>query len=111
LGLGPLLAEKSIFEEAIEQEFLVWNPTRKLNIPKNLRPKDKRILSWEEMWSILAKTARRDRLLLMLDMTAALHPSELFALRWRSFDNRNTLSITETVYRRNFDRSGRRPGV
>ena len=27
----------------------------------------------------------------MLDMTEALRPSELFALRWRSFDNRNTL--------------------
>jgi integrase len=47
----------------------------------------------------LASTARRDRLLLMLDMTAALRPSELFALRWRSFDSCNTLSITETVYR------------
>ena len=31
--------------------------------------------------------------------TRALRPSELFALRWKSFDSRNTLSITETVYR------------
>jgi integrase len=100
---------KSIFDEAIEQEFLVWDPTRKLNIPKNLRPKDKRVLNWEEMWSILAKTARRDRLLFMLDMTAALRPSELFALRWRSFDNRNTLSITETVYRRKLRPFGKTP--
>jgi integrase len=88
---------KSIFDEAIEQEFLVKDPTRKLTIPKNLRPKDKAILSWDEMWLILAKTARRDRLLLLLDMTEALRPSELFALRWRSFDDHNTLSITETV--------------
>ena len=100
---------KSIFDEAIEQEFLVMDPTRKLKIPKNLRPKDKRILSWEQMWSILAKTARKDRLLLMLDMTAALRPSELFALRWRSFDNRNTLSITETVYRRKLRPFGKTP--
>jgi integrase len=100
---------KSIFDEAIEQEFLVIDPTRKLKIPKNLRPKDKRILSWEQMWSILAKTARKDRLLLMLDMTAALRPSELFALRWRSFDNRNTLSITETVYRRKLRPFGKTP--
>ena len=76
------------------------DPTRKLKIPKNLRPKDKRILSWEELRSILANAARRDRLLLMLEMTDALRPSELFALRWRSFDDCNTLSITETVYRR-----------
>lgn len=101
---------KSIFDEAIEQEFLVKDPSRKLKIPKNLRPKDKRILSWEELWSILAETARRDRLLLLLDMTEALRPSELFALRWRSFDNLNTLSITETVYRRQIRPFGKTPG-
>jgi len=101
---------KSIFDEAVEQEFLVKDPSRKLKIPKNLRPKDKRILSWEELWSILAETARRDRLLLLLDMTEALRPSELFALRWRSFDNLNTLSITETVYRRQIRPFGKTPG-
>ena len=90
---------KSIFDEAIEQEFLVKDPTRKLKIPKNLRPKDKRVLGWDQLWSILAKSPRRDRLLLALDMTEALRPSELFALRWRCFDDCNTLSITETVYR------------
>ncbi|HWB32932.1 MAG TPA: tyrosine-type recombinase/integrase [Acidobacteriaceae bacterium] len=90
---------RSIFDEAIEQEFLTKDPTRKLKIPKNLRPKDKRVLDWNQLWLILASSGRRDRLLLMLDMTAALRPSELFALRWKSFDSRNTLSITETVYR------------
>jgi len=90
---------KSIFDEAIEQEFLMKDPTRKLKIPKNLRPKDKRVLTWEQMWLALAQTGRRDRLLLMLDLTEALRPSELFALRWRSFDNRNKLTITETVYK------------
>ena len=50
---------KSIFDEAIEQEFLTKDPTRKLRIPRNLRPKDKRVLSWEQLWSILAKTCRR----------------------------------------------------
>jgi integrase len=49
---------------------------------------------------VLLHTSRRDRVLLMLDMTEALRSSELFALRWPSFDNNGTLSITETVYRR-----------
>ena len=91
---------KSIFDEAIEQGFLVKDPTRKLKIPRNLRPKDKQVLTWDQLRDILATAARRDRLLLMLDMTEALRPSELFALRWISFDNKNTLSLTETVYRR-----------
>ncbi len=91
---------KSIFDEAIEQEFLVKDPSRTLKIPKNLRPKDKQVLTWDQMGAILAQAKRRDRLVLMLDMTDALRPSELFALRWQSFDNANTLSLTETVYRR-----------
>ena len=33
---------KSIFDEAIEQEFLVKDPSRKVKIPKNLRPKASR---------------------------------------------------------------------
>src|SRR5271156_2017948 len=101
---------KSIFDEAIEQEFLVKDPSRKLKIPKNLRPKDKRVLSWEQMWSILEIASRRDRLLLALDMTEALRPSELFALRWRSFDDQNTLTLTETVYRRKLRSFGKTPG-
>jgi integrase len=101
---------KSIFDEAIEQEYLAKDPTRKLKTPKNLRPKDKRVLTWEQMWSILAIAGRRDRLLLALDMTEALRPSELFALRWRSFDDRNALSITETVYRRRLRSYGKTPG-
>src|SRR3984885_3030600 len=58
---------KSIFDEAIEQEFLVKDPTRKLKSPKNLRPKDKQILTWEQLRAVLAKATRRDRILLMLD--------------------------------------------
>ena len=36
---------KSIFDEAIEQEFLSKDSTRKLKIPSNLRPKDKQVLT------------------------------------------------------------------
>jgi integrase len=43
-------------------------------------------------------------------MTEALRPSELFALRWRSFDDGNTLSITETVYRRKLRPYGKTSG-
>src|SRR5260370_3943917 len=100
---------KSIFDEVIEQEFLVRDPTRTLKIPKNLRPKDKQILTWEQMRAILATAARRGRLILMLDMTDALRPSDLFALRWQSFDDANTLSLTETVYRRELRPYGKTP--
>ena len=100
---------KSIFGEVIEQEFLVKDPTRTLKIPKNLRPKDKQILTWEQLRAVLEAASRRDRILLMLDMTDALRPSELFAFRWKSFDDLNTLSITETIYRREIRPFGKTP--
>ena len=102
---------KSIFDEAIEQEFLVKDPTRKLKIPKNLRPKDKQILTWEQLRAVSGRSTHSETAsLLMLDMTDALRPSELFAIRWRSFDDENTLSITETVYRRKIRPFGKTPG-
>src|ERR1700729_791969 len=107
---ATLIYPKSIFDEAIEQELLVKDPTRTLKIPKNLRSKDKQILTWEQLRAVLDAAAQRDRILLMLDMTDALRPSELFAFRWKSFDDVNTLSITETIYRRKIRPFGKTPG-
>jgi len=45
----------------------------------------------------------------MLDMTDALRPSELFPLRWRTFDDENTLDLTETVYRGELRPFGKTP--
>ena len=45
----------------------------------------------------------------MLDMTDALRPSELFAIRWRTFDDGNTLDLTETVYRGEIRAFGKTP--
>ena len=42
-------------------------------------------------------------------MTDAHRPSELFALRWQSFNDGNTLSLTETVYRRKLRPFGKTP--
>jgi integrase len=89
---------KSIFAEAVEQDFLLKDPTRVIKIPRNLREKDKTTLTWHQLRSVLASVTTRDRMLLTLEMTNALRPSELFALRWRSFDG-SRLTISETIYR------------
>jgi integrase len=72
---------KSIFAEAVEQDFLLKDPTRGIKIPRNLREKDKTTLTWHQLRAVLAGVATRDRMLLTLEMTDALRPSELFALR------------------------------
>ena len=89
---------KSIFSEAVEQDFLLKDPSRNVTSPLNLRSKNKTVLTWDLLRLVLASLPHRDLVLLTLEMTDALRPSELFALRWRSFEG-SKLTITETVYR------------
>lgn len=70
---------KDIFAEAVEQDFLVKDPARKVSPPAHLRETDKTTLTWEQLRDALGALALRDRILLELDMTNALRPSELFA--------------------------------
>src|SRR5215469_1208220 len=91
---------RDIFSEAVDQDFLLKDPARKLTVPSQLRDTDKTTLTWRQLRDALSKLALRDRILLELDMTNALRPGELFALRWRCFDHAEcTMRLTETVYR------------
>ena len=40
---------KSIFAEAVEQDFLLKDPTRGIKTPRNLREKDKTTLTWRQL--------------------------------------------------------------
>lgn len=91
---------KAIFEEAIDLGLAGRNPARKLILPKQLRPVDKTTLTWDQLRMVLAAAPRRDRILLMLDMTETFRPSELFALCWIGFDlGKRTLTVLQTAYR------------
>jgi len=70
-----------------------------VKVPTQLRETDKTTLTWEQLRKALSEVSVRDRLLLELDMTNALRPSELFALRWRCFNPAaSTMTVSETVY-------------
>jgi integrase len=91
---------RDIFVEAVDQDFLVKDPARKLKVPTQLRDTDKTTLTWEQLRKALSKLSLRDRILLELDMTNALRPSELFALKWKSFNSKeSSMSVSETVYK------------
>jgi integrase len=91
---------RDIFAEAVDQDFLVKDPARKLKVPAQLRATDTTTLTWEQLRLALSKLSLRDRVLLELDMTNALRPSELFAFRWKRFDYpASTLTVAETVYK------------
>jgi integrase len=91
---------RDIFAEAVDQDFLVKDPARKVKVPSQLRDTDTTTLTWNQLRLALVELDLRDRILLELDMTNALRPSELLAFRWKSFDyEASTLKIIETVYK------------
>ena len=91
---------KAIFAEAVDQDFLPKDPARKVKTPANLRETDKTVLTWEQLAAALARLDLRDRILMKLDMTNALRPSELFAFRWKCHRPASlSLTIVETIYK------------
>ena len=90
---------RDIFAEAVEQDFLTKDPARKVTVPSQLRETDRTTLTWEQLRDALLQLALRDRVLLELDMTNALRPSELFALRWKCFNYAESkMQVSETAY-------------
>lgn len=91
---------RDIFSEAVDQDFLTKDPSIKVKVPARLRATDKTTLTWDQLRAALDDMESHDRVCLELDMTNALRPSELFALRWCRWDAANLkMNIVETVYK------------
>src|SRR5712691_1744432 len=91
---------RDIFAEAVDQDFLVKDPARKVTVPTQLRDTDRTTLTWSQLRGALSKLNLRDRILLELDMTTARRHGELFALRWQCFSHAEcTMRLIETVYK------------
>jgi len=99
---------RDIFEEAVDQDFLVKDPSARVKVPSGLRESDTTTLTWQQLRLALESVDAKDRILLELDMTDALRPSELFALRWKCFDAEDSsLTLQETVYKGNIRNWGK----
>jgi integrase len=91
---------RDIFSEAADQDFLTKDPSLKVKVPARLRATDTTTLTWDQLRAALDDMESHDRVCLELDITNALRPSELFALRWRRWDAANLkMNIVETVYK------------
>ncbi len=91
---------RDIFAEAVDQDFLSKDPARKVKVPTQLRDTDTTTLTWDQLRRAHLELDPRDRILLELDMTNALRPSELLGFRWKCFDyEASSLKIMETVYK------------
>ena len=91
---------QAIFAEAVDQDFIGKDPARTIKVPAHLKETDKTVLSWEQLRAVLSRLERRDRILLELEMTNALRPSELFGLKWKCLDpSASSIKIEETTYK------------
>ncbi len=91
---------RAIFAEVVEQDFLPKDPARAIKVPAELKETDKTTLNWDQLRAELSRLPLRDRILLTLDMTNVLRPSELFGLRWSCFNPEICLiEIKETTYK------------
>ena len=91
---------QAIFAEAVDQDFIGKDPARTIKVPVHLKETDKTVLSWDQLRAVLSRLGRCDRILLELEMTNALRPSELFGLKWKCFDQAtSSIKIEETTYK------------
>jgi integrase len=76
-----LIWSRAILEEAVDQDFIVKNPARKL-VPPETRPENKRFLQLHEIPMVLSRVSFREALVLRMSFVLGLRPGELLALRW-----------------------------
>lgn len=94
---------RSIFAEAVDQDFLSKDPARMVKVPANLREVDRTTLTWDQLRAALERLGEqslRNWILVKIDMSNALRPSEVFPLRWRCLlEETRALDIQETLYK------------
>jgi integrase len=94
---------KSMCGEAVEQDFLAKDPSRKLKRPKTRKP-DETVLEWPQYQAVIdAAQTLQNKLAIKVGSGTAVRPGELFGFRWRSLEHlpngRHVLRVTETVYK------------
>jgi integrase len=102
-GRSGICHLKSMCSEAVEQDFLAKDLSRKLKRPKTRKP-DETILAWPQYQSVIdAAQTLRDKLAIKVGSGTAVRPGELFGFRWRSLEllqnGRHALRVKETVYK------------
>jgi len=86
----------SILDEAVELEFLIKNPARKLVVPKSGKRTATKHLKPDQIPVILFHLSNRDRLIVRMFLVLGLRPGELFALRWNDKEQ-NSLRIDSSI--------------
>ena len=103
---------KHIFDTALDLDFIVKDPARRLELPRTFpvrinEPENavysgKPYLSIAQLRKLLAMMEGRNRLITQFASLMAMRPSEIFALQWKAYSDEN-LTIFSRIYRNKFD--------
>jgi integrase len=88
---------RQLFRMAVNDGLLPRNPAELLHTPKPAR-RDKRVLSLDELCTILSALPLRERLIISLAAISGLRPGEILALQWGEIAA-DGLRITRAIYR------------
>ena len=86
----------SILGEAVEMEFLLKNPARKLAVPRSGKKSASLPLTPQQAPQVLSQLNDRDRLIVLMFLVLGLRPGEMFALRWND-KQQNCLRIDSSI--------------
>ena len=88
---------KQIFDMAMSEGLLELNPALLLFCPKTAKRPNRRIMTIEQIGSMLRVLDIRERLIAKFCVLAGLRPGEVFALRWGRVEEK-FLAVREGVY-------------
>jgi integrase len=87
---------KASFEYALDEDLVIKNPARKLEIPTIQKDVCERFLSLEEIGALLSEAEPREHLVLHILAACGLRPAEVLVLRIEDFDG-TKLRIDEAL--------------
>ncbi|HEY4360293.1 MAG TPA: tyrosine-type recombinase/integrase [Bryobacteraceae bacterium] len=89
---------RQIFRMAVNDGLLQRNPAELLHAPTRNHQRDKRVLSLDELRTLLAALPLREKLVISLAGISGLRPGEILGLQWHDLQP-DGLHITRGIYR------------
>ena len=88
-----------IFEQAVENEYIVKSPARKLNLPDTTEGSHRAITDYEREMILKLCETHRAGLWVLIMLYCGLRPSEAIALHWEDIDfDAGFISISHTLH-------------
>jgi integrase len=94
---------RSIFRLAVQDGYLASNPAELLFTPAKVQKPSRRVLTGEQVQTILSALGLREKLIVQLALFSGMRPGEILALQWKHVAD-DHVQIEQRLYRGKLDR-------